>query len=238
MFRSSSPAATSPREPLLERGPHRRRDLVVFHGLKLKDSPTPSRRAAPRALFSRACFDYLEQVAAPSVVVQKYSACEPSASSSRMRTSLAGTGATLTTVIRSRHRRAGAIGVALSVATDSAHVPIDTDLLAGELGEQLRAAGGVQLPYEVLFKTKHKLALDMITRAVEDGVPGVAVRKENFGLRESRARKLARVPSRKAKAWTKNVATTHACRSQRVSRRARPIIRQRRRGHSRTDPRR
>ena len=44
---------------------------------------------------------------------------------------------------------------------------------------------------------------------------------ENSILRGSRARKLERVASRKAKAWTKNVATTHACRTQRVSRRAR-----------------
>jgi SRSO17 transposase len=65
------------------------------------------------------------------------------------------------------------IGVTLSIATRSAHVPIDAELYLPEswTSDPKRRAE-CKIPDKVRFKTKHDLALDMITRAVEDGVPG------------------------------------------------------------------
>jgi len=65
------------------------------------------------------------------------------------------------------------IGVTLSIATRSAHVPIDAELYLPEswAKDPVRRAE-CKIPDEVRFKTKHELALDMVTRAVEDGVPG------------------------------------------------------------------
>ena len=75
MFRSSCPAATSPRvphEPLLERGPHHGRYLVVFHGLKAEVvANTQLRGRTARSVLTRE-LRLPGAVAATSVDVQKY----------------------------------------------------------------------------------------------------------------------------------------------------------------------
>src|ERR1700722_14938363 len=65
------------------------------------------------------------------------------------------------------------IGVTLSIATRNAHGPIDAELYLPEswTSDPKRRAE-CKIPDEVLFKTKPDLALDMIARAVDDGVPG------------------------------------------------------------------
>ena len=65
------------------------------------------------------------------------------------------------------------IAVSLSVATRSAHVPIDFALYLPEswTGDPVRREE-CKIPKDVVFKTKHDLALEMITRAVDDKVPG------------------------------------------------------------------
>lgn len=68
------------------------------------------------------------------------------------------------------------VGVSLSVANSSAHVPIDFELYlpdswANDTERRLEA----RIPPEVIFKTKPELALDMITRALEDNIPGELV---------------------------------------------------------------
>lgn len=68
------------------------------------------------------------------------------------------------------------IGVSLSVATPSAHVPVDFALYLPkswmDAPERLAEA---HVPKEVTFKTKPALALDMIERAVEDDLPRAPV---------------------------------------------------------------
>jgi SRSO17 transposase len=65
------------------------------------------------------------------------------------------------------------VAVSLSVATSSAHVPIDFALYLPKSWiydpERRREA---KIPEDVVFKTKLDLALEMIEQAVEDGVPG------------------------------------------------------------------
>jgi SRSO17 transposase len=65
------------------------------------------------------------------------------------------------------------IGVTLTVATRSAHAPIDAELYLPEswANDPLRRKE-CKIPDDVRFKTKHELALDMITRAVDAGIPG------------------------------------------------------------------
>jgi SRSO17 transposase len=65
------------------------------------------------------------------------------------------------------------IGVTLSVATRSAHAPIDAELYLPEswANDPVRRHE-CKIPDDVHFKTKHELALDMIARAVEAGIPG------------------------------------------------------------------
>jgi SRSO17 transposase len=65
------------------------------------------------------------------------------------------------------------IGVSLSIATRSAHVPIDFELYLPEswTSDADRRAE-CKIPDDVVFKTKEELALDMITRAVDDHIPG------------------------------------------------------------------
>jgi SRSO17 transposase len=65
------------------------------------------------------------------------------------------------------------VAVTLSVATSQAHVPIDAELyLPEEWCADARRRKVAKIPSDVRFKTKSDLALDMIQRAVEDGVPG------------------------------------------------------------------
>ena len=65
------------------------------------------------------------------------------------------------------------IAVSLSVATRSAHVPIDFALYLPEswtddASRRLEA----KIPDDVVFKTKHDLAIEMMERAIDDNVPG------------------------------------------------------------------
>lgn len=65
------------------------------------------------------------------------------------------------------------IGVSLSVATRSAHVPIDFELYLPESWANDPARREeCKIPDDVAFKTKEDLALQMVTRAIEDGIPG------------------------------------------------------------------
>ena len=65
------------------------------------------------------------------------------------------------------------IGVTLVVANEYAHVPVDAELyLPEEWANDPKRRREAGIPDEVVLKTKQQLALDMFTRAVEDGVPG------------------------------------------------------------------
>ena len=75
------------------------------------------------------------------------------------------------------------IGVSLSVTTRSEHVPIDFELYLPEswATDPLRRAEA-RIPDEVQFKTKPEIALEMIGRAVADGVPrGVVLADSAYG---------------------------------------------------------
>ena len=65
------------------------------------------------------------------------------------------------------------IGVSLTVATSHEHVPIDFALYMPESWtEDAVRRKKARVPTELVFKTKLDLALDLITRAVEDEIPG------------------------------------------------------------------
>jgi SRSO17 transposase len=68
------------------------------------------------------------------------------------------------------------IGVSLSVATATEYVPIDFNLYLPQswIDDGPRRAAA-RIPESITFKTKPQLALDMINRAVEDGIPGEVV---------------------------------------------------------------
>lgn len=75
------------------------------------------------------------------------------------------------------------MAVSLSVATRSEHVPIDFALYLPEswTGDPVRRKE-CRIPDEVVFKTKHDLAIEMMVRAVEDGVPGdIALADSAYG---------------------------------------------------------
>lgn len=75
------------------------------------------------------------------------------------------------------------VGVSLSLATRSDHLPIDFELYlpecwADDAARRLEA----RIPDDVVFKTKPELALDMLTRAHEDGIPlGVVLADAGYG---------------------------------------------------------
>ncbi|ADO70240.1 Transposase [Stigmatella aurantiaca DW4/3-1] len=75
------------------------------------------------------------------------------------------------------------IGVSLSIATRTEHVPIDFELYlpdswANDIARRVEA----RIPPEVRFKTKPQLALQMIDRAMEDGVPpGIVLADSAYG---------------------------------------------------------
>jgi len=65
------------------------------------------------------------------------------------------------------------IGVSLSIATRSAHVPIDFELyLPKSWTEDAVRREECHIPDDVEFRTKEELALAMIERAAEDEIPG------------------------------------------------------------------
>jgi SRSO17 transposase len=75
------------------------------------------------------------------------------------------------------------IGVSLSIATRTEHVPIDFELYLPESWAQAPARRKeARIPEDVTFKTKPQLALQMIGRAVADGVPkGVLLADSAYG---------------------------------------------------------
>jgi SRSO17 transposase len=75
------------------------------------------------------------------------------------------------------------IGVSLSVATRTEHLPIDFELyLPKSWTENASRRREGRIPEEILFKTKPELALDMIRRAIGDGVPkGVLLADSAYG---------------------------------------------------------
>lgn len=73
------------------------------------------------------------------------------------------------------------IGVSLSVATRTEHLPIDFELyLPKTWTEDPVRRREARIPAAVEFKTKLELALDMIRRALEDGVPRGVVLADSF----------------------------------------------------------
>ena len=68
------------------------------------------------------------------------------------------------------------IGVSLTIATNHEHVPIDFALyMPTSWTEDAVRRKKARVPAELVFKTKLDLALDLITRAVEDKIPGEVV---------------------------------------------------------------
>ena len=68
------------------------------------------------------------------------------------------------------------IGVSLTIATRHEHVPIDFELYMPKAWTDDDARRKkARVPSDLVFKTKLDLALDMITRAVEDKIPGDTV---------------------------------------------------------------
>jgi SRSO17 transposase len=86
------------------------------------------------------------------------------------------------------------IAVSLSVATAGEQVPIDMELYLPEswAHDPMRRRLA-HIPETVVFKTKVDLALDMITRAVEDEVPGNTVLADSFYGRSHDFRDTVRV---------------------------------------------
>lgn len=85
------------------------------------------------------------------------------------------------------------LGVSLSIATRSAHVPIDFELYLPEswTSDPTRRRE-CHIPEDVEFQTKEELALKMLARAVEDGIPGDIVLADSWYGRSHRFRKAIR----------------------------------------------
>lgn len=75
------------------------------------------------------------------------------------------------------------IGVSLTITTRTEHVPIDFELyLPKTWADDPARRKEARIPKDVQFKTKPELALAMIRRAVEDGVPrGVLLADSAYG---------------------------------------------------------
>ena len=85
------------------------------------------------------------------------------------------------------------IGVSLVLANDNAQLPADFRLyLPKSWTEDRERCERARIPDEVDFKTKTQLALDMIERAVNDGVPGETVLADTFYGRSNKFRDTVR----------------------------------------------
>ena len=75
------------------------------------------------------------------------------------------------------------IGVSLSVATRTEHLGLDFELyLPRPWVEDVARRTEAKIPAEIVFKTKPELALDMMSRAVAEGVPpGVVLADSAYG---------------------------------------------------------
>ena len=84
------------------------------------------------------------------------------------------------------------IGVSLSIATRTEHLPVDFELYLPESWANDPARRQeARIPPEVGFKTKPQLALDMIGRAVDGGcLPGVVLGDSAYGPPATSARRL------------------------------------------------
>ena len=85
------------------------------------------------------------------------------------------------------------IGVSLTIATKHEHVPIDFALyMPASWTDDPARWKKARVPVDLVFKTKIDLALDLITRAVEDKIHG------RDRARGCRVRRLERVPHYRA----------------------------------------
>jgi SRSO17 transposase len=85
------------------------------------------------------------------------------------------------------------LGVSLSVATRTAHIPIDFELyLPKSWTSSPVLRKECHIPEHVEFKTKEDLALMMLARAIEDGIPGHIVLGDSWYGRSSRFRNAIR----------------------------------------------
>ena len=75
------------------------------------------------------------------------------------------------------------VGVSLSLATRSDHLPIDFELyLPTSWTDDAARRREARIPDDVVFKTKPELALEMLTRAHQDGLPlGVVLADAGYG---------------------------------------------------------
>ena len=75
------------------------------------------------------------------------------------------------------------IGVSLSVATRSEHLPLDFELyLPMSWTDDAARRAEARIPDDVVFKTKPELALDIVTRALAAGIPpGVVLGDSGYG---------------------------------------------------------
>jgi SRSO17 transposase len=65
------------------------------------------------------------------------------------------------------------VGVSLTIATSHEHVPIDFALyMPKSWTDDVARREEARVPDDLVFKTKTDLALDLVTRAVEDKIPG------------------------------------------------------------------
>jgi SRSO17 transposase len=86
------------------------------------------------------------------------------------------------------------IGVSLSIATRTEHLPIDFALYLPKSWTEDRARRReARIPDDVVFKTKIELAIDLITRAVDDRVPGEIALIDSFYGDSSELRNVVRM---------------------------------------------
>src|SRR5450631_3781822 len=74
------------------------------------------------------------------------------------------------------------IGVSLSIATRTEQLPIDFELYLPEswTSAPLRRRRQARIPDSIVFKTRTELAIEMISRAVDDKIPGDVVLADAF----------------------------------------------------------